>query len=127
MIRRPPTSPLLPYTTLFRSLNISGVPAGVTLSTGTLNGDGSYTLTPGQLAGLTLTSDGETQHFDLTVKATTTDAGDTSIEPTPALQPHVDVARRPHLATFIAVAATSIYDTINALHFHSTSSKAHHD
>src|SRR5260370_5920336 len=89
MIRRPPTSPLLPYTTLFRSLNISGVPAGVTLSTGTLNGDGSYTLTPAQLAGLTLTSDGETQHFDLTVKR--------SAEHTSELQSHLNIIYPLHL------------------------------
>src|SRR4029077_13822062 len=57
------------------SINIPGAPAGVSLNHGTLNVDGSYTLTPAQLAGLTLTSDGETKSFDLTVKATTTDGG----------------------------------------------------
>jgi len=57
------------------SIKVSGVPAGATLSAGTLNLDGSYTLTPAQLGGLTLTSDGEVQHFDLGVTATTTDGG----------------------------------------------------
>jgi probable HAF family extracellular repeat protein len=58
------------------SVTISGIPNGVTLSAGIHNADGSVTLTPAQLAGLTLTSDGEAQHFDLTVKATTVDGGD---------------------------------------------------
>ena len=34
---------------------------------------GSITLTPAQLAGLALVSDGETQHFDLSVTATVVD------------------------------------------------------
>ena len=58
------------------SVTISGVPTGVTLSAGTHNADGSWTLTPAQLSGLTLTSDGEVQHFNLTVTATTVDGGD---------------------------------------------------
>jgi hypothetical protein len=58
------------------SVTITGVPAGVTLSAGTHNANGSWTLTPAQLAGLTLTSDGEMQHFNLTVTATTVDGGD---------------------------------------------------
>src|SRR5439155_472092 len=49
---------------------------------------GSWTLTPLQLAGLTLTSDGETQHFHLSVTATTTDGASTA--PT-AGSIHVDV------------------------------------
>jgi hypothetical protein len=36
------------------SIAISGLPAGATLSAGTFNSDGSYTLTPGQLPGLVL-------------------------------------------------------------------------
>jgi len=60
------------------SVTISGIPSGVTLSAGTHNADGSVTLTPAQLAGLTLTSDGEAQHFDLTVTATAVDGGNTA-------------------------------------------------
>ena len=41
------------------SVKITGVPAGATLSAGIHNADGSWTLTPAQLSGLTLTSDGE--------------------------------------------------------------------
>jgi Ca2+-binding RTX toxin-like protein len=38
------------------SLTITGLPAGTTLSAGTQNADGSWTLTPAQLPGLTLTA-----------------------------------------------------------------------
>ena len=51
------------------------MPAGASLSAGTDNGGGSWTLTPAELSGLTLTSDGETQTFTLNVTATTTDGG----------------------------------------------------
>ncbi len=58
---------------------ITGVPAGATLSAGTDNGGGSWTLTPAELAGLTITppahSDGE---FQLTVTATATETNPTS-------------------------------------------------
>jgi VCBS repeat-containing protein len=60
------------------SVTISNIPAGVTLSAGTHNADGSVTLTPAQLAGLTLTSDGETTNFDLKVTAAVVDGGDTA-------------------------------------------------
>jgi hypothetical protein len=39
---------------LLGSITISGVPAGAALNAGTLNSDGSYTLTPAQLTGLQL-------------------------------------------------------------------------
>ena len=37
------------------SINVSGVPAGASLSAGSDNGDGTWTVTPDQLSGLTLT------------------------------------------------------------------------
>ncbi|MFS2009296.1 Ig-like domain-containing protein [Azospirillum sp. CT11-132] len=56
------------------SITIAGVPAGATLSAGTHNSDGTWTLTPAQLSGLTITpplnDDGD---FTLTVTATSTD------------------------------------------------------
>src|SRR5205085_2041019 len=55
------------------SVTITGVPAVASLSAGTHHLDGSYTLTPAQLVGLTLTSDGEVETFALSVTATTTD------------------------------------------------------
>jgi Ca2+-binding RTX toxin-like protein len=55
---------------------IAGVPAGATLSAGADNGDGTWTLTPEQLDGLTITppenSDADIQ---LTVTATNADGG----------------------------------------------------
>ncbi|WP_368667259.1 beta strand repeat-containing protein, partial [Roseomonas sp. 18066] len=56
------------------SLNISGLPTGATLSAGTHNGDGSYTLTQAQLAGLTLTAP-DPGNTTLHVTATVTDNG----------------------------------------------------
>ena len=64
------------------SITISDVPAGATLSAGSDNGDGSWTLTPAQLSGLTITppADSDTD-FSLTVTATSTEAsgGDTAV------------------------------------------------
>src|SRR4030081_2202334 len=78
------------------TITISGVPAGVIFNHGTLS-NGTLSLTPDQLAGLTLTSDGETQHFDLMVTATGVD-GQTPGVPLDPLQTasvsktlHVDV------------------------------------
>jgi VCBS repeat-containing protein len=74
------------------SVTISGIPAGVTLSAGTHNVDGSVTLTPAQLAGLTLTGDGETTNFDLKVTATAVDGGDTATSASLSGTFHVVVA-----------------------------------
>src|SRR4029079_14340624 len=73
------------------SVTLTGVPAGVTLSAGIHNSDGSWTLTPAQLAGLTLTSDGEVQHFDLTATATTIDGGYVATAVSTSGSFHVDV------------------------------------
>src|SRR4029079_6689510 len=82
------------------SVTITGVPTGASLSAGTDNGGGSWTLTPAQLSGLTLTSDGETQSLTLNVTATTTDGG--SLLHTAATSGTIDVtvtpvADAPHL------------------------------
>ncbi len=62
------------------SVVISGVPAGATLSAGTDNLDGSWTLAPADLAGLTITPPADfSGSFQLTVAATATEAdGDTA-------------------------------------------------
>jgi len=63
------------------SVTISDVPDGVTLSAGTLNPDGSYTLTPDQLDGLTVTPPLHSNvDFDLTISATSVESasGDTN-------------------------------------------------
>jgi Ca2+-binding RTX toxin-like protein len=55
------------------SVTVSGLPAGATLSAGSDNGDGSYTLAPADLAGLTLTPPpGDAEDIALTVSATAT-------------------------------------------------------
>ena len=62
-------------------ITISGVPTGAQLSAGTDNGDGTCTLTPGQLTGLTITPpDDSDVDFSLSVSATSTEAdgGDTA-------------------------------------------------
>ncbi|OSQ32540.1 Ig-like domain-containing protein [Thalassospira sp. MCCC 1A03138] len=62
------------------SITISGVPEGAVLSAGTDNGDGTWSLTSGQLAGLTITpAENYNGSFDLSVTATSTEAnGSTS-------------------------------------------------
>ncbi|NET46188.1 MAG: tandem-95 repeat protein [Okeania sp. SIO2B3] len=60
------------------SITISGVPTGATLSAGTDQGDGSWVLTPEELANLTISPPGDresgtTFSFDLTVTATATE------------------------------------------------------
>ncbi|MGE5503796.1 MAG: beta strand repeat-containing protein, partial [Actinomycetota bacterium] len=59
------------------SVTISGVPTGAVLNQGTDNGNGSWTLTPAQLAGLKILPKAHDAHdFTLTVTATATEAGD---------------------------------------------------
>jgi hypothetical protein len=63
------------------SITIGGVPTGAVLSAGTDNGDGSWTLTAAQLAGLMITPPANSDaDFDLTVTATAAEAenGDTT-------------------------------------------------
>ncbi|NQV84683.1 MAG: hypothetical protein HQ494_12790, partial [Rhodospirillales bacterium] len=61
------------------SVTIAGVPAGATLSAGTLNTDGTWTLSPDQLTGLTVTPAADSDaDFALTVTATSTDGADTA-------------------------------------------------
>ena len=56
------------------NITISGVPAGAQLSAGTDNGDGTWTLLPGNLPGLTIDPLADSaDDFVLTVSATSTD------------------------------------------------------
>jgi probable HAF family extracellular repeat protein len=66
------------------TLTISGVPADASLSAGNKNSDGSWTLTPAQLAGLTLTA-GEVTATTLRVTATNTQGVSASTSRTIAL------------------------------------------
>ena len=59
------------------SITISGVPDGATLSAGTDNGDGTWTLSSDQLSGLTITPPEDfSGPFDLGVTATSADGED---------------------------------------------------
>ena len=61
------------------AITVSGVPSGATLSAGADQGGGVWTLTPAQLAGLTITPPADSDaDFTLTVTATTTDGADTA-------------------------------------------------
>ena len=61
------------------SVTISGVPTGATLSAGTDNGDGTWTLSGGDLEGLSLTPAADSDaDFTLSVTATSTDGTDTA-------------------------------------------------
>lgn len=66
------------------SITISGVPANVSLSAGTNNGGGSWTLTPSQQTGLTLLAPDDAS-FVLTVQATATEASNGSSASSSAL------------------------------------------
>ncbi len=61
------------------SITVGDLPEGAQLSAGTQNGDGTWTLTPGQLAGLTMTVAAGIDDFQLSVTATSTENdGDTA-------------------------------------------------
>jgi len=57
------------------SIDISGVPADATFSTGTDNGDGSWTFTKAQLTGLEFNAPSGGEEHILTVTATSTESG----------------------------------------------------
>ncbi len=82
-----------------QSVVIGAVPTGAVLSAGTDNGDGTWTLTPGELTGLTITPP---QHSDVDFQLTATgysDDGSTIVSsPTETLDVTVDpVADAPNL------------------------------
>jgi Ca2+-binding RTX toxin-like protein len=97
------------------AITISGVPAGAVLSAGTDNGGGSWTLTPAQLTGLTLTPPANSDaDFTLTVTATATEGngGDTAVAS--ALIP-VTVAAVADAPSLSVSAASGAEDTAIAL------------
>jgi len=58
------------------SVTIDGVPSGASLSAGTDNGDGTWTLTSDDLNGLTITpADGDETDIDLTITAQSSEGG----------------------------------------------------
>ncbi|OSQ36709.1 hypothetical protein, partial [Thalassospira mesophila] len=81
------------------SVTIDNIPEGAVLNAGTLNPDGSVTLTPAELTGLTLTPPADfSGSFDLAITATSTNGTNTAIA-TDILSVTVDaVADTPDLA-----------------------------
>ncbi|HTO82192.1 MAG TPA: tandem-95 repeat protein, partial [Methylomirabilota bacterium] len=80
-------------------IDISKLPAGATLSAGTQNPDGTWTLTPAQLAGLQLNVQPGTAPFDMTVSAVVTDRGPDDVVPdtlTVQHSIHVDISGVPN-------------------------------
>ncbi|MEQ9170527.1 MAG: FecR domain-containing protein [Rhodospirillales bacterium] len=97
------------------SITISGVPADATLSAGTKNEDGTWTLSSGDLDGLSVTPGADSgEDFQLTVTATSTegDGGDTA---TQTATIDVSVASQADAPTVTADAATGDEDTPIAL------------
>ncbi|KAA0570855.1 calcium-binding protein, partial [Azospirillum sp. Sh1] len=73
------------------SIVIAGVPAGATLSAGTHNADGTWTLTPAQLSGLTITPPSNSDvDFDLTVTAIAKDGVAVAVTKSETLRVTVD-------------------------------------
>jgi len=96
------------------SITISGVPDGAVLSVGTNNGNGTWTLTLGQLAGLTITP-GENYNgsFDLSVTATSTEANGSKSSTSTSFT--VDVAAVADGATLDVSDASGVEDSAIAL------------
>ncbi|WP_420416831.1 hypothetical protein [Pacificispira sp.] len=95
------------------SITITGIPEGATLSAGTVNDDGSVTLTPDQLDGLTITpAANSADDFTLTVTATSTDGTDTATQTAELPVTVTGVADEADLATS---AASGDEDSVIAL------------
>ncbi|WP_434623080.1 tandem-95 repeat protein [Azospirillum sp. B2RO_4] len=96
------------------SIVISGVPTGATLSAGTHNADGTWTLTPAQLSGLTITPPSNSDvDFDLTVTAIAKDGVATAATKSETL--HVTVDPVTDMPTLTVTAAQGNEDTAIAL------------
>jgi large repetitive protein len=99
------------------SLTVTGVPSGAALNHGTLNADGSWTLAPGDLAGLTLTPPhGFSGTIALDVAATSSESGTTSTVDHALNVTVIGVASTPSLTVSAASGpeGTPIPLTINA-------------
>ncbi|WP_168220424.1 Ig-like domain-containing protein [Azospirillum thermophilum] len=93
------------------SVTLAGVPQGASLSAGTRNADGTWTLTAADLDGLTLTpADGWSGDIALTVTATSTDRGGDSRSVTAGMA--VSVAPLADMPTLSVADATGTEDTL---------------
>jgi len=97
------------------SITVEGIPDGATLSAGTVNPDGSVTLTPAQLDGLTLTPPANSDaDFSLEITATSTEGASGATTTTTATLP-VTVLAVADTPTLSVQAATGDEDTSIAL------------
>ena len=95
------------------SISISHVPAGAALSAGIDNGNGSRTLTPAQLSGLTLTApEHYSGSFNLSVTVEGNDNGDISSN---SANLHIDVAGVATTPTLSVSAASGSEDSVISL------------
>ncbi len=95
------------------SMTVAGVPAGATLSAGTDNGDGTWTLTSAQLAGLTLTPPADySGSITLAVSATSQVGGS---QATTSHNLAVTVTPVPDAPSVTVAPAASIANTATAL------------
>ncbi|MBX2805869.1 MAG: hypothetical protein KTR19_07850, partial [Hyphomicrobiales bacterium] len=108
---------------------ISDVPDGATLSAGTDNGDGTWTLTPDQLGGLTITPPQDfSGEIELTVAATSTDGTDTATTTETLTVDVTAVADAPRLTMHVSepaiseVGGTEITTTIDCSNYSQTNS-----
>jgi len=92
-------------------VTISGVPDGFELSTGVDNGDGTWTLKPTQLDGLTITPPSDfSGSFDLVVSATATEDGGDTVTTERSL--NVSVQAVADAPTLTVQAASGLEDTV---------------
>ncbi|CCQ72676.1 Ig-like domain-containing protein [Magnetospira sp. QH-2] len=110
-------------------VTIDGVPDGATLSAGTENDDGTWTLTGDDLDGLSVTpADDSGADFDLTVVATATDGSDTATSTATLSVTVNDVADAPTLSLDIGDPSVNVTEgssstvTINENNFNETGS-----
>ena len=93
------------------AITITGVPSGATLSAGTNNGNGTWTLTPAQLNNLTIRPGANNaDDFTLQVKATSTEAAGGSATSAP-VNLSVTVTGVADTPTVTVAAATGNEDT----------------
>ncbi|MFZ9001846.1 MAG: hypothetical protein ACO20H_11120 [Bacteriovoracaceae bacterium] len=114
-------SPELTDSSELLSINISDIPEGATLSVGTPNSDGSYTLTPAQLDGLTITpAENSDEDFTLQISAISTESDGSTSTTTQPLQVSVTAvvdsieSSTPNETDIVAGDDSSIGLTINA-------------
>jgi len=92
------------------SISVSGLPEGGSLSAGTDNGDGTWSLNPAQLSHLSMTVPADSSDFALNVSATSTENDGNTTTTTQAVQ--VDVASDGYTGTTDVLAGSDGMDVL---------------